>query len=45
MTENRRSVIIVNITWNPYDWRDTYVNHQAGHKYTPCSTAAVEPKG
>jgi len=32
MTKNYR-VIIANITWNKYGWRNIYVNPKAGHKY------------
>jgi putative restriction endonuclease len=27
------SVIVANITWNPYGWRNLYTNPKAGHKY------------
>lgn len=27
------SVLIANITWNPYGWRNLYINPKAGHKY------------
>lgn len=30
MTTN---IIIANITWNPYGWRNLYTNPKAGHKY------------
>lgn len=26
-------VIVANITWNPFKWRDAYVNPKAGHTY------------
>lgn len=28
-----KSVIVANITWNPYGWRNLYTNPKAGHKY------------
>lgn len=28
-----KSVILANITWNPYGWRNLYKNRKAGHKY------------
>lgn len=28
-----KSVIIVNITWNPNGWREIYINPKAGHRY------------
>lgn len=28
-----KSIIIANITWNPYGWRNIYVNPKAGHRY------------
>jgi hypothetical protein len=27
------NVLLVNITWNPFGWRNTYVNPKAGHSY------------
>jgi hypothetical protein len=30
----RRSVITVNISWNPYHWQKPYIDPRAGHSYT-----------
>lgn len=27
------NILLVNITWNPTGWRNTYINPKAGHKY------------
>ena len=31
--EPNKSIIIANITWNPYDWKKIYNNPKAGHRY------------
>jgi len=31
--ENNKRVIIANITWNAYGWRNIYINPRAGHEY------------
>lgn len=31
--DDKSNVLLVNITWNPYGWRNLYTNPRAGHKY------------